>query len=930
MKLRFKNLKLVVFLFFISLFGLVAGESQAACSTSGDCPKAVNLIFRDDDGKFIPDVSFEIYYQVDDVDGRPKPSGNSLGSGDIDPILGRGSVCWGEKDLAHVEYALKVYHKNANEGVFWFYDTVNLSCGEVIDIEKQLSSIEIILRDARGELRKGTDISLYTQRHDVDGDPIREKDDFIAKLNTSAEGEAVTYIPTRERAIDGDGSRYHMFEVEGSDGGIFTKYDIRVIDKRKTMIHYIFSDIVFTLKDSEGNMYPSGSKIEIFKQVKDHEGDRVMGESLKTEVTNDEGVAIFEYPEGMYVARVKSASGQYEYFWDLKINDQESVSITLQTKEEWEPPTGTCAEKSELKITVRDNSFNYIKGLNFEVYEQILDVNFRPAAGKSVGKGVIDEVGVGTLVFSPDPRTGYAIKIYDKNASVGEFWFFDDLKIACGSDTEVIKYLSALNIILRNGDGELRKNQTFSLYTQKFDVDGNPVKEKKDLVSSKLNTTEFGELTVYLAPDHKYDPTKRGKYIFSVKGVNGNEFFVYDIDVFLGADTTLEYTLSDVVLEFSDSEGNKLKTGTSVEIYEQERDVNRDNILGKRIKTFKIDEDGRIFFEYGAGAYAAKIKDDTGKGYFIFWDIKIRDNQREIKEIILNTVKIKAIDERGEYMEDNFSIDVYGLKKNDFGLFKRGTKIKSFKVGVEGFAEFSIAPGPYLFVITKDKKLYGKALYIAGETSYDLTLMIDPAYLSTEDSAYRISVPVPAKKTNLAKRLAGHILLQVEENGEAWYVDHKTELRYYLKNGGIAYGVMRDFGLGITNEDLSKIPIGMDDRFSAKDTDGDGLFDKMEEAIGTDLNDIDSDNDGYTDGEEVRGGYNPLGDGKMKVDHNFASKLKGKILLQVHSRGEAWYINPQDGKRYYMKDGDSAFNIMRFLSLGITNDDLDEIEEGEL
>jgi hypothetical protein len=929
MNLKFKNVKLLAFLFFISLFGLVAGGTQAACTASGDCPKMVNLIFRDSDGRFIPDVSFEIYYQVDDVDGLPKPAGKVLGSGEIDPILGRGSVCWSEKDMINTKYALKVYHKNANEGIFWFYDTVDFSCFDgAINIEKQLSSIRVILRDARGELRKGTDISLYTQRHDVDGSPIREKDDFIAKLNTSAEGEIVTYIPTRERGIDGNGSRYHMFEVKGSDNGIFSEYDIWVTERNETDVNFVFSDIVFTLKDSENNVYPSGSKIEIFEQIIDHEGVKAIGKLLKTETTNDDGVAIFEYPKGVYVARIKSASGQYEYFWDLKINDQESVDIILKTKEEWEPLRGSCAEKSELKITVRDNKFNIVNGLKYEVYEQIVDANFKPAAGKMAGKGNIDELGIGNFVFSPDPRKGYAIKLYDRNSKVGEFWFFDNLKIACGGDMEVTKYVTAVNITLRDGAGELKKNQTFSLYAQKFDADGNPIKGRRDLVSSKLNTTEVGELIVYLAPDHKYDLTKKGKYIFSAKGVNKQEFFVYDINVLSGTDTDLEYTFSDVVLEFKNSDGTKLKSGLSVEIYEQKRDVNRDKILGKRIKTFKINEDGGVVFEYNKGLYAVKIKDDTGKGYFIFWNVRISDNQREFREIILNAVKIKAIDERGEYMPDGFSVNVYGMKKNDFGLFKKDKSIKTFKVGTEGFVEFSIAPGPYLFVITKDKKLYGKALYIKEKTSYDLTLIMDPAYLSTEDSTYRINVPV--KETGLAKKLAGHILLQVEKNGEAWYVDHESELRYYLKNGAVAYGVMRDFGLGITNADLSSIPIGMDDRFSAKDTDGDGLFDKMEEAIGTDPEDVDTDDDGYNDGEEVRGGYNPLGDGKMKVDNNLGVKLKGKILLQVESRGEAWYINPKDGKRYYMKDGDSAFNIMRFLSLGITNNDLDEIEEGDL
>ena len=49
-----------------------------------------------------------------------------------------------------------------------------------------------------------------------------------------------------------------------------------------------------------------------------------------------------------------------------------------------------------------------------------------------------------------------------------------------------------------------------------------------------------------------------------------------------------------------------------------------------------------------------------------------------------------------------------------------------------------------------------------------------------------------------------------------------------------------------------------------KDTDDDGLGD-FEEIFDykTDPLNTDSDEDGYTDGQEVAGGYNPLGTGKL-------------------------------------------------------------------
>jgi len=61
-----------------------------------------------------------------------------------------------------------------------------------------------------------------------------------------------------------------------------------------------------------------------------------------------------------------------------------------------------------------------------------------------------------------------------------------------------------------------------------------------------------------------------------------------------------------------------------------------------------------------------------------------------------------------------------------------------------------------------------------------------------------------------------------------------------------------------------------------------------------------------------------------------AERTSGKILLQVERHGEAWYVHPKTGIRYYMKDGEAAYNLMRYYSLGITNADLEKIPVGDL
>ena len=169
-------------------------------------------------------------------------------------------------------------------------------------------------------------------------------------------------------------------------------------------------------------------------------------------------------------------------------------------------------------------------------------------------------------------------------------------------------------------------------------------------------------------------------------------------------------------------------------------------------------------------------------------------------------------------------------------------------------------------------------------------------------------------------RLKGRILLKVEDRGKAYYVNPKSEEMYYLGRAEDAFEVMRGQGVGITNANLDKIEIGIMDSVGS-DSDGDGLSDMFEDAIGTDKNDVDSDGDGFRDKVELVSSFNPRGSGKLMFNQSFSDDQRGKIFLQVESAGEAWYVNPADGKRYFLGRPADAYNAMRNLGLGISNSD---------
>lgn len=141
--------------------------------------------------------------------------------------------------------------------------------------------------------------------------------------------------------------------------------------------------------------------------------------------------------------------------------------------------------------------------------------------------------------------------------------------------------------------------------------------------------------------------------------------------------------------------------------------------------------------------------------------------------------------------------------------------------------------------------------------------------------------------TKLIKRLAGRILLQTERFGQAWYLDVVSLKRYYLADGQSAYGALRKFGLGIKNSDLNKIPVALDSALP-----------------------------------------NNYSTSTMPVSSTLVNRLKGRIVIQVENHGEAWYINPTNGHRYYLANGEAAYQIMRYLSLGISDINIHKITVG--
>ena len=167
----------------------------------------------------------------------------------------------------------------------------------------------------------------------------------------------------------------------------------------------------------------------------------------------------------------------------------------------------------------------------------------------------------------------------------------------------------------------------------------------------------------------------------------------------------------------------------------------------------------------------------------------------------------------------------------------------------------------YLFVLFLALALFsGNFAYAAGDSDLDLSGVV-PTLLRVEDSG-------KSDSSRIIDSVRGRIVLQVEDLGEAWYVDPVSGERYYLRDGKAVMAILRTLGLGISENDFSRLKSG---------------------------------------------------------DAGLIEKLKGRILIRAEKDGEAYYLNPKDNGLNYLYDGDSAYKIMTDFGIGISTADLSQI-----
>ena len=480
----------------------------------------------------------------------------------------------------------------------------------------------------------------------------------------------------------------------------------------------------------------------------------------------------------------------------------------------------------------------------------------------------------------------------NKSVSV-KMGFPEKFEYEIASDQKLNDFLAydengnAIDIIFRNSEEALTEGVNWYIY----DVDFAPYEERKIqnkywIINSAWNSNHFN----YILETGASWKDKIEKIDIEIKFED--EKLIYDVNhiepsnyVFNKTNNSIEWRLSDIEPTKNDN--------ISVD-YSDFPDYGKGCwwcVYSEQEKSFKrlIDE-AKMSSSY-------LVEDDTG-----FYPFKAIDGDE--KTAWVEGVSGSGIGEwisniyGGLYLSKNKNYEKIKIF-NGFGanedLWAKNNRVKKLKIiypnnqeqiiNLEDVFGYQIIDLPEIIRLEERGYVKLEIMDVYKGTDFDDTAISEVRLLGLidgdvieDDSIYNENY-IFVKNYKMYNRLKGKILLKVENLGKAYYINPANRTMSYLNRPSDAFQIMREQGVGITNENLAKI-----------------------------------------DTLAVDPGYD-----ESKIDNNFTQKHLGKIFLQVENNGEAWYVNPEDGKRYFLGRPADAFSVMRNLGLGISNSDFEKL-----
>ena len=613
------------------------------------------------------------------------------------------------------------------------------------------------------------------------------------------------------------------------------------------------------------------------------------------------------------------------------------MSLLLLTPVAALAQVAVCGDYTNLNVVVKDPAGSYVSGATVEIYKQEADSSGLIRATTRLTSGKTDSVsGTAKLKFknSTASSAAYALKIRTINHDDAAFWFYN-IYLGCGENVTVERTLSGILFILHGSDGQRLERTRFDIYSQRYDSSGNPVEEKKEKLSS-ITTDYSGEAKVYLpAGSVRGLGETAGDYYALELSHGGLKFNFFNIYVSDGRLSTFNYFLSSLRVKLEYSDGLSFPPGTEVEVFKQETDSSGYRQKGSKVGEFTLGADSYGTIEVPAGTYVLGVK-KSDKSYHYFWSVIAREGQRA--DHVLNaqttaapvacTDKARLVitlrDANGNLIP-GLKFEAYEQTADANGLPSAGKKIGSGTTDNSGQAEISFKPDTQKAYALKvwDKNddvgvfwFFDAARFVCGYDRYvtkylpALTVVLRDAsgelkrnhnfslYAQRYDFDQNPFFESKDLIANLKTDGGGQALVYVAPYNP-YFPSQTGFYALSVKNEKNEVKKVYDIQIPAENNHVFQynIPAPVLENNSSSSSSSSALV---------------SSSSAVTPAATTLSGQS---------DAALTERLKGRILLQVESKGQAWYVNPVDEKRYYLGRPADAFDVMRRFGLGISNKD---------
>ncbi|MEI6378169.1 MAG: thrombospondin type 3 repeat-containing protein [Candidatus Falkowbacteria bacterium] len=564
-----------------------------------------------------------------------------------------------------------------------------------------------------------------------------------------------------------------------------------------------------------------------------------------------------------------------------------------------------AACQASVSTAIRGFGGNVIPQAKYAIYEQIYDANGLTKPGKQLISGSTDKYTGRGIVNVPVSTSTTRLTIMIANPSLrqADFWYFDELALVCAQAATGTITLS--NVYFRAVDLSTltpQQNIKFNVYSQAANSVGEPM---KGALQGNFSTGDAGDVSFYLPSKNRSLPETNGNYFLEIKNKGGLAFPLPNVQATDSQITPIDFKFSEAFFTIKDAATSNPLPGLKFSLSGQETDRFGQVIIGSPLITLTTNDQGQAYLQYPAGTYTVQIKLPSGR-IQNFSGLKIVSQQRTNINLLVEGLESAKCSIKTNFKPvfrdaknnilGNLTYVVYEQKVNENGNPQADSKLFNGSIDQYGNTKLAVALSPvkkYAMEVCDKGSNYGCYWF------FNLNFVCNQdLYLS--QTLPQTSIVFRNANGSLAVGQKFKVFLRTLDVDDNLVVDQSKMIGSYTTpvTGGV---LLRLSPIDWQGNELSyAIVVGQ----------------KGKELVAT----FKPDAAGMTELE-----YAIKATGIDPYQPALAPGLRGRILLQIESKGEAWYVNPKDDKRYSMSRPSDAYLLMRRLGVGISSADLARI-----